>query len=211
MSSKPFHSRLLTGILLVLISMLMMPRTEAQTLCECPEPDEQVQVIDICFGGILRQVKVTYCNQTYCPSVPVQDPCNPLGLPITARTFIKGICPIGFVTANAQGLLNATVAALGLCCGNRADLLTCPVATPDVHWIVSWPKCVYFDANACLNACENSPCCAFLVRFQPNNPQPGQCLTTVLANCMDPAPCPPPPPGVACILLDCIYPVACCW
>lgn len=212
MSTTTFCCRLLVGMFIILAGMTMPSASaSAQANCDCPVTMQKVKVIDICFEGQIRQVEVTYCNETFCPPRVIPDPCNVPNVPISARTVIWRICPIGFVTPNAQGLMNATIAAMGLCCGNKAGIFDCTIVSPEYNWIVRSPKCVYFDATGCLNACPNTPCCGALVRFRPNFPMQGQCETTILADCSDTAPCPPPPTGINCIQLDCHYPVNCCW
>lgn len=212
MSTGTFRLRLLAAMLVVLGVMAMSNTSaSAQANCDCPITTQTVKVIDVCFGTQTRQVEVTYCNERFCPPRVVPDPCNLLNLPIAARTAIWRICPVGFGTTDAQGLLNATVAAMGLCCGNKAGIFDCTLPFTEYNWIVRLPTCVFFDAGGCINACPNTPCCTYLVRFRPNFPDPDQCETVILNDCPDPAPCPPSPGGADCIRLNCQYPIDCCW
>lgn len=208
MSTTPYV-RILTGIVFLATAMMAgNTRVQAQT-CVCPASQQQTKQITICFNGANQQVDVTFCSQTYCPPVPpaTPDPCDPPNDPIDATMVIYQICPVGFVTTDAQGLMNATIAAMGLCCGNQLGLFNCTSSTTQYQWIVRWPKCVIFDANTnCLVACQGSPCCGFRVLFQTT--AAGFCETIPLDNCSDPTTC---TAGSGCIELQCTYPTQCCW
>lgn len=215
MSLAHRHLRYMAAFLPILL-LLAVPVSKATAqLCTCPEPDNIVKQITVCFDHQMRQVDVTYCNQTFCPAIPYPGDCNPRNLPVNARTIIRKVCPIGFTTMNAQGLMNATVAAMGLCCGNQAGIFECPNADQIYNWMVSWPQCVYFDLTGCMQGTEQSICCSFLVEFRPNFPTAGLCRTTVLDDCTPqavPVPCElsTTPVGFP-IRLQCSYPVECCW
>ncbi|MBN9399167.1 MAG: hypothetical protein J0I17_03220 ['Candidatus Kapabacteria' thiocyanatum] len=209
-SVRRCHGSVVVMLIAIASIVLGTVATSAQSVCTCTPALSITRQITICFNGAQRQVEVTYCNESFCPpSTQITDHCNAQNLPIDARTVIKRICPIGFATTNAQGLMNATIAAIGLCCNNQGGIFECQPSTV-YHWIVRWPKCVYFDATGCLEACDDTPCCHALVRFRPNSPTPGRCETTVLTNCSENLECPPSPVNT-CIKLDCIYPVTCCW
>lgn len=215
MSSARVLRRFLTATLPFMLLFAIPTCSIVAQLCACPEPDYIVRQITVCFDHQMRQVEVTYCNQTFCPAIPYPGDCNPRSLPVSARTVIRKVCPLGFTTMNAQGLMNATVAAMGLCCGNQAGLFECPNADQAYDWMISWPQCVYFDPTGCLQGTDQSVCCSFLVEFRPNYPTAGQCRTTVLDNCTlqtVPVPCElsTTPVGFA-IRLQCSYPVECCW
>lgn len=213
-SSSLRHCLLIIALPVLLLFTVTVSDIMAQP-CACPEADYIVRQITVCFDHQMRQVEVTYCNQTFCPAIPYPGDCNPRNLPVTARTVIRKVCPVGFTTMNAQGLMNATVAALGLCCGNQAELFECPDTGRTYNWMISWPQCVYFDLSGCLQGTDQSICCSFLVEFRPNYPTAGVCQTTVLDDCTlqaVPVPCElsTTPVGFP-IRLHCSYPVECCW
>lgn len=207
MSRNQYRS--ISGVLTILACMtLAVPNMRGQS-CFCATTQEVTKRIDICYNNIIQQVDVTYCGETFCPpqQMATAEPCNTPNDPISARTTISRICPVGFIPTNAQNLMNATIAAMGLCCGDQAGLFGCTAATMGHQWIVRWPKCVQFDAMGCLAGCTGSPCCGFRVLFEPNQP-PGVCRTTILENCSDTFAC---PSGSTCIELTCEYPLRCCW
>lgn len=202
------HRALIVAIV-VLSSITYAGTVVKAQYCMCPPDKAVTKQIKICLDQQDRFVNVTYCFQKFCPDQPltVVDPCNPQNNPIHARTVISRICPVGFTTTNAQGLMNATVAAMGYCCGDQAELFNCSAATAGYRWIVRWPKCVFFDANNCLVGCPGSPCCGFYVGFFPNVPVQGQCTTVVFNDCSDVGVC-----NATCgTQLTCTYPVQCCW
>jgi len=208
MSRPTYFHRAVVGILIILAGMVFESRQATAQFCVCPTTLLTTKRVTICFNGAFQQVDVTYCNENYCPPMPpaTPDPCDPPNDPINARTVIYQICPIGFATADAQNLMNATIAAMGLCCGDQAGLFNCTAGATRADWIVRWPKCVQFDATGCLVACAGSPCCGFRVAFFPGNPA-GLCETLILDNCSDPTSC----TSSTCTELQCFFPTQCCW
>jgi len=206
MSQSTFCRYMAGSVLLIcMLFLASTTRATAQDNCRCLPSEEQSQLIKICFGPTGSAfVKVTYCNESYCPPKDGVQPCNPNNLPISARTVIKSICPDGFTTTDAQGLMNATVAAIGICCGNGTFFPQCPESEHIFNWIVSWPKCVLFNADRCLVACLDAPCCTNLVQFERTGT--GKCVTRVLSECPDDRAC-----DADCITLDCKYPTKCCY
>ncbi len=203
--------RVSTRMLFVLVC-LILPGTlaSAKVDCTCTLP-QIVTRITICFDGQYRLVDVTYCNDKFCPAATITDACSP-PVAIDVRTLIKKIAPAGFTTTNAQGLVNATIAAMGLCCGNQAGLFSCASSTNEYVWLVRWPKCASFNAGV-LELHEGGPCCGAVVRYRPNTPTPGQCETTVLKGCTVPGICPPVVIGGTPVIdLACDpFPASCCW
>lgn len=209
--SESIRRRLLVWMLFVLIgSVVPGALASAQADCICTLP-QIVTRITICFDGQYRQVDVTYCSEKFCPASTTTDACS-TSAAIDVRTLIKRIAPLGFTTTNAQGLVNATIAAMGLCCGNQAGLFNCPSSTNEYVWLVRWPKCASFTAGV-LDLHEGGPCCGAIVRYRPNTPTPGLCETTVLKSCTVPGICPPVVVGGAPVIdLACDpFPASCCW
>jgi len=194
----------------ILVAGLLVPTLDltSQVLCECTASQEKTAQLTVCIGGVNREVKVAYCNTSYCPPKVGVQPCNPGNLPINARTVIRRICVVdgGALVTDPQVLLNATVSAMGICCSGYRFFPECQHPPAPFHWIVSWPKCAKFDvAGQCLIGCDNSRCCTHLVRFIPSTT--GDCTTTVLRSCEDPGEC----SSTDCIRLECRYPIECCW
>jgi hypothetical protein len=192
------------GVLLLSLLIGLSSLAHAQTGCNCPENLDTTQTITICINGVDRNVAVTHCSQRFCPPQLATE-CNDIPqVAIHQRTIIKRICPIGF-TATAQQLRDGVIAAMGLCCGNKAGFVLCPPVSGGWCWLVSIPSCMYFSADGCLVACDNSPCCTLNVRYTPNNPMPGQCSVEVLQTCTTSDECP-----VGCTDLGCDIPAECC-
>lgn len=150
-----------------------------------------------------RTVIVAYCNKNYCPPERGVQPYNPDNLPIDARTIIPKVCVTdgGPTIADPQVIMNATVAAMGIC---YHFFPPCQDSQTPFHWLVTTPRYVRFDAAAqCVYACDNTPCRTHLVRFTQTTT--GECITDVLYSCDDPAGC-----EADCIRLECRYPVECC-
>lgn len=207
MSLIPTPMRMLTVFLTVLACMtLTNVRISAQQTCECAAPDQLLQVL-ICFENEIRLVHVTVCTEGFCPAVAYPHPCATQ--PINARTVIKSICPISWSTTNIQELVQATITGIGICCSSGAQLPGCTIG-PDYLWLVSYGKCWSQDpVTNCWTSCAGSPCCSHLIKYQPNFPVPGQCMTTLLGSCDDGTTC---PPGTGCVSIDCNYRVGpdCC-
>lgn len=209
--SRTFFLRILVGILAVIACMhLSSESAYAQDQCVCRAPQVTTR-ITICFSGSSRQVDVTYCNETFCPATTVSDVCSP-SAPVDVRTLIKKIDPIGFTTTNAQGLVNATIAAMGFCCGNQAGIFNCVSSTTDFVWLVRWSKCATFTGTT-LELVESGLCCGYVVRYRPNSPSMGLCETTILNACTVAGLCPPVVIGAPPIIqLGCDpFPSVCCW
>lgn len=195
--------------MLLLMAAMFYPTTDtfAQDICGCSPDQEQNATLTICVGGMNRTVIVAYCNKNYCPPERGVQPCNPDNLPINARTIIRKVCVTdgGPIIADPQVIMNATVAAMGICCSGYHFFPPCQDPQAPFLWLVTTPKCVRFDVAAqCVYACDNTPCCTHLVRFTQTTT--GECITDVLHSCDDPVGC-----EADCIRLECRYPVECCW
>lgn len=198
------HTRYSYGILgslLLLVSILSLSSAAAQPPCRCTASDTTTPMA-IWIGGQYRSVDVTYCQDNYCPVNRTITTCNPGGEIIHARTVIRQICITdgGPPINDAQALFDATLLRMGICCGDKL-FPVCIGAPHDIfNWLVSVPKCVQFDATGrCVTACDNSPCCTFLVQFSLT--PTSDCVTTILNTCDEPGDC-----TGACISLQCRYP-----
>lgn len=203
--------RMLAAVLSVVASLsLFHASAYAQDQCVCRAPEVTTR-ITICFNGSSRQVDVTYCNETFCPAASISDVCSP-SAPVDVRTLIRKITPLGFTTTDAQGLVNATIAAVGFCCGNQAGLFNCVSSTTQFVWLVRWSKCATFT-GATLELVESGLCCGYVVRYRPNTPTAGLCETAILDNCTVAGLCPPVVIGAPPIVqLECNpFPSVCCW
>lgn len=188
MSREPFHTRayLCMSIILIFFAFTAQ-RSVAQMDCDCFGPDVQQQ-IQICVDGQMRTVDVTLCTDSYCPSQYYPHSCAIQ--PVNGRTVIKEICPVGWSAPNIDKYLVAIIMQTGLCCSGGINLPPCAVNT-DYLWLVSSSKCWQLDAATnCWTACPVGHCCSFLIRYQPGVPGPGDCLTTIVQGCTDPAVCP---------------------
>lgn len=208
MSCEPSCRRTLVGIFIAVVCMLAASTNlRAQAGCnDCNAPD-QVVPVNICLQGVNQIVNVTLCHMVFCPPLVYAHPCNPNNLPINARTVIKQICPT-IPTGNIAGLVQATIAGLGICCDQGQFMTWCATApNPNVfNWLVSHPVCWEMDAaTGCWKGCNPSPCCTNLVRF--TRLTTGGCRTTVLKTCDETGEC----PTSQCIRIPCTpYPLQCC-
>ncbi len=213
MSRRSSFLRPLLGVLLF-VACLSMPdqRAFGQAYCtSCAQPD-QVWRVDICMpGGQTRTVDVTVCNETYCPAQPLGEPCVPN--PINARTVIKKICPVGWTgtTGDIQIILNKVIPKIGVCCGGNTYLSACP-SNPDFVWLVNYPTCWEYTAANCWEPCLNAPCCTYLLHYQFNIPNPGDCSFNWGPVCgTGPEECHPPTVPLTCQSIGCnLNPEPCC-
>lgn len=196
--------------LIPLCLVFIQAASVAQCLCSSVQQSRQ---IDICLGGTIHQVVVTYCTTTYCPTIPLADPCNPNSLGIDARTELISICPVPaggtgtLPTTDYIRLVGATVSAMSMCHGNQLGIAFCAPNT-DYYWIVRTPQCMFVDATGCLVACAGSPCCGYLMRYRSN---PGFCSTLVLGMCGASSGGFTCPPGATCNNIGCPPPNQRCW
>lgn len=186
---------------------------QAASIAQCPcNGTQQSQQIGICLGGITHQVIVTYCTATFCPPIPIADPCNPNSLGIDARTELISICPLPgtpLPTTDYDRLVGATVSAMSICHGNQLGTTFCFPNT-DYHWIIRTPRCMFVDGNGCLRACPGSPCCGFLARY--SSMPPGSCTTLLLGGCdTNGSPVICPGGGLTCHTINCPPPDHACW
>lgn len=194
-------SRPILGILIILSGMVFTGTKVVAQSCGClPGATEQSRVVPVCLYGQSLQAMVEYCIEQNCPAPSAtNDPCNP-GLSITARVYVKSVCmvspiPPGFTYAG-QHLLLAAIQSMGYCCSDHADVFGCSAPQAAYYWVVRWPSCTFMTGASCVVACNDSPCCGFLVKFEPNVPGIGDCTTTVVGTCSD--------------VDGCEYPLGCC-
>lgn len=149
--------------------------------------------------GTNYNVNVTYCYRAY--ATPAVLECNPGNLASNYAIVIQKICPPIGSPVPLNNLIQGTLAAFDVCCGNLFNSSLTPI-TPLWCYTFAIPKCWQFVAG-CWQPCPDAKCCVILVEWSYGGPS-DPCVRKIYPRCEAPETC-----AEGCITWECAYPDAC--